>query len=98
MFRLEQITKTYAHRRWPGRRAAGCVPGDRARKFRDDHRPLRLRQDDASASFWGAWSSPTSGRVVFQETDLYRLSPARLAEVRNRRIGFVLRPSTSFPT
>lgn len=32
---------------------------------------------------------PTSGKVFFQEQDLYRLSEAELASLRNKEIGFV---------
>ena len=37
----------------------------------------------------GTLDLPTSGRLLFDGTDLTRLSPSALADFRNRRIGFV---------
>jgi lipoprotein-releasing system ATP-binding protein len=37
----------------------------------------------------GALDRPTSGTVLFEEQDLFRLSDQEQAEFRNRRIGFV---------
>jgi len=38
----------------------------------------------------GGLIRPSSGRVLFGNADLGRLSPARLADYRNRKVGFVL--------
>jgi len=37
----------------------------------------------------GGLDTPTSGRVLFGDSDLYRLSDSRRAAIRNQRIGFV---------
>src|SRR5213593_408772 len=37
----------------------------------------------------GTLDRPTSGTVLFEEQDLFRLSDEEQAEFRNRRIGFV---------
>ncbi|MCX5700049.1 MAG: ABC transporter ATP-binding protein [Candidatus Omnitrophica bacterium] len=37
----------------------------------------------------GGLDSPTSGEVMFQGEDIYKLSDLELAKVRNRKIGFV---------
>lgn len=37
----------------------------------------------------GGLDSPTQGRVIFQEQDLYGLSDSAISKVRNEKIGFV---------
>jgi len=37
----------------------------------------------------GGLDSPTKGRVVFQEQDLYGLSDREISRIRNRKVGFV---------
>lgn len=37
----------------------------------------------------GGLDSPTEGRVIFEEEDIYRLSDAEISRVRNKKIGFV---------
>jgi len=37
----------------------------------------------------GGLDSPTEGRVIFEEEDIYRLSDIEISRVRNQRIGFV---------
>jgi putative ABC transport system ATP-binding protein len=46
----------------------------------------------------GGVDLPTSGRVLFQGTDLSRLSPADLARYRRREVGFVFQSFNLFPT
>jgi ABC-type lipoprotein export system ATPase subunit len=45
----------------------------------------------------GTLAAPTSGRVLLEGTDLAGLGPDRLAEVRNRRIGFVFQAHHLLP-
>lgn len=41
--------------------------------------------------------SPTRGEVNFEGNDLYRVSPARQAELRNKRMGFVFQSYALLP-
>ncbi|NIQ00996.1 MAG: macrolide ABC transporter ATP-binding protein, partial [Nitrospinaceae bacterium] len=45
----------------------------------------------------GCLDAPTSGRYRLEDQDIQRLSPNRLAEVRNQRIGFVFQNFNLLP-
>ena len=45
----------------------------------------------------GALDSPTHGKVYFDEEDLTQASPARLAEIRLRKIGFIFQAYNLIP-
>lgn len=46
----------------------------------------------------GGVDSPTSGRIFFDDREITRLGPRRLAEYRRREIGFVFQSFNLFPT
>lgn len=45
----------------------------------------------------GSLERPDSGRVVYGSTDIFQLSPKKLAEFRNRHIGFVFQLHNLLP-
>ncbi|HWE63152.1 MAG TPA: ABC transporter ATP-binding protein [Chloroflexota bacterium] len=46
----------------------------------------------------GGLDVPTSGRIVINDIDITRMSENRLAEIRNRQIGFVFQSFNLIPT
>ena len=90
MLELVHVTKSYDS---PGNAGSVCVLKDITFKF-DDSRSLVIVGPSGSGkstllNIIGALDRPTDGEVLFDGQDLTKLNDKELAEIRNRRIGFV---------
>ena len=88
MLKLESVTKSYNHRKSPVRAM--------------DNLSLEIAQGDFIAVvgpsgsgkstlllILGGMLSPSSGRVVFEDSSLYEMSAEGRAQLRREKIGFV---------
>ena len=90
MLELVHVTKSYDS---PGNAGSVCVLKDITFKL-DDSRSLVIVGPSGSGkstllNIIGVLDRPTDGEVLFDGQDLTKLNDKELAEIRNRRIGFV---------
>ena len=71
-----------------GARAEGRLARHRARRVRRHHGPVGLGQVDDDEHL-GCLDTPTSGTYLLDGISVASLSRDELAEIRNRKIGFV---------
>jgi len=96
MFTLDKVTKSYASRR-------GTVHALRDVSLAiEPHHFVTVTGPSGSGKTTllltlGGLIRPTSGRVMFHGTDLGSLNERRLAEYRNRSVGFVLQSFNLIP-
>ena len=55
-----------------------------------------IRSGKSSAHILGCLDRPTSGELFIENQDIQKATGNQLAEIRNRKIGFVFRPSICF--
>jgi len=90
MLELVHVTKSYDS---PGDTGSVCVLKDITFKLGDGRALVIVGPSGSGKStllnIIGALDSPTDGQVLFDGQDLTKLNDKDLAEIRNRRIGFV---------
>ncbi len=96
MFALEGVTKTYRGRRGAVDALRDVTLTVAAGSFLTVTGPSGSGKTTLLLTLGGLIRA-TSGRVAFKGVDLNRLSEARLAEYRNRKVGFVLQTFNLIP-
>ncbi len=90
MLELINVSKTYPS---PGNQASDCVLKDITLKIAPGESLVIVGPSGSGKStllnIIGALDRPTSGKVLFDGSDLAKLSEEQLARIRNRHIGFV---------